>query len=923
MSESIQLRAEYRSDSPWVARPDPRLSWIAQADSSDWVQTAAEVRLDDGRSVTIETADNVLLSWPFAPLEPRESFSATVRLRDAMGSWSEPSEPLLIRYGGLAPGEWVAQYVGLASPRVVAQPFVLRHRITVERPVAAATLYWSALGAATPRIDGLEVDDAVLSPGWTSYPDRVIHESIDVTTHLAPGAHTLGFSVTGAWFTESYGFGDEVARVYGEQPTVAAQLHLRFEDGTEETVASSSSWEALDADGVVSSGLYDGETIDARRATRWWEPSAEEWPSAVAGEKQPIPVPRSAEPVRRVQELPVVEVLKTPSGRTVLDFGQNLVGRLRVRASGPAGTEIVVRHAEVLEHGELGVRPLRRARSTDRFVLAGVGHETFEPTGTFHGFRYAEVEGWPGDLDPDDVRAIVLHSDMRRTGRFATSNVMLQRLHENVVWGMRGNFFALPTDCPQRDERLGWTGDAQIFAPTATTLFDCRAFFDTWLADLRLEQERSGGVVATVIPNVFGSAWPAAGWGDAATVVPSVLAERYADPDLLSRSVESMRAWVEAELEAAGGPGLWESTMQFGDWLDPSAPADMAGAAKTSPGIVATAYLARSLDLFARAAEADGQKDAAAEARTRAAHVRAAFSDAYVTPAGRMLSDAATAYAIALRFDIVVDESTRRRLAHRLAHVVKRDAFHISTGFLGTPLVLDALTDFGYDAEANALLTQTRLPSWLYPVTMGATTVWERWDSMLPDGSINSGEMTSFNHYALGAVVDWLYRRVAGLTPAAAGYRRVEFAPVALAGLDDAYAEIDTPSGRVAGGWRRRGTSVDWTLEVPSHARAVVRVPGIRSSEVGPGVHVWTTEVDAAPEATPVTIWSPVSDVVVDARAYDAVMTVLESHDRSLADVVRRRTDWTLRAPLAVALFSVPTDVVADVSAALEGLGAS
>nr|WP_314840901.1 family 78 glycoside hydrolase catalytic domain [uncultured Microbacterium sp.] len=923
MNDSIRLRAEYRSDSPWVARPDPRLSWIAHFESSDWQQTAAEVRLDDGRSAIIETDENVLLTWPFEPLRPRDSVSATVRLRDAVGSWSEASEALLIRYGGLDPQEWVARYVGLASPRVVAQPFVVRHRVTIDRPVAAATLYWSALGAATPTIDGVEVDDAVLSPGWTSYPGRVVHETVDVTRYLALGARMLGFSVTGAWFTESYGFGDEATRVYGEQPTVAAQLHLRFEDGTEETISSSGSWEAHEADGVVSSGLYDGETIDARRATRWWDPSAQRWPSAVVGEEQPIPVPRTAEPVRRVQELKVKEVLKTPSGRTVLDFGQNLVGRLRVRVSGVAGTEIVVRHAEVLEHGELGVRPLRRARATDRFVLAGVGRETFEPTGTFHGFRYAEVEGWPGDLDPDDVRAIVLHSDMRRTGRFTTSNALVQQLHENVVWGMRGNFFALPTDCPQRDERLGWTGDAQIFAPTATTLFDCQAFFDTWLTDLRLEQERSGGVVATVVPNVFGSAWPAAGWGDAATVIPSVIAERYADPDLLRRSLESMRAWVEVELQAAGGPGLWESTMQFGDWLDPSAPAEMAGAAKTSPGIVATAYLARSLDLFARAAEADGQIGAAEEARSRAAQVRTAFSAAYVTPAGRMLSDAATAYAIALRFDIVTDASIRRRLAHRLAHVVKRDAFHISTGFLGTPLVLDALTDYGYDDEANALLMQTRAPSWLYPVTMGATTVWERWDSMLPDGSINSGEMTSFNHYALGAVVDWLYRRVAGLAPASAGYRRVEFAPVALAGLDDAYAEIDTPSGRVAGGWRRLGDSVEWTLEVPSHARAVVRVPGIPSSEVGHGVHVWTTEVDPTSEADPVTIWSPVSDVVVDTRAYDAVMTVLESHDTSLADLVRRRTDWTLRAPLAVALFSVPADVTAQISAALEALRAS
>ncbi|AOX45873.1 alpha-L-rhamnosidase [Microbacterium sp. BH-3-3-3] len=920
MITALRLRAEYRTDSPWVAVARPRLSWIAETDDPDWAQSAAEITLDDGRSTVVEGADHVFVAWPFASLAPREEVTARVRLRDALGAWSEPSDPCRIRLGSVPAEDWRARLIGLAEPTDAAQPFIVRRTITVDRPLASATLYWTALGAATVRIDGRPIDDTVLSPGWTSYADRLVHESVEVTSRLAPGDHVLGAEVTGAWYTESYGFGEEARRVYGDQPSVALQLHLLYEDGTEETIASTPEWEAAASPEVIASGLYEGETIVHSAAGPWWADSSQ-WPSAREASEQPVPVARFSEPVRRIEELQVVEVLTTPSGRTVLDFGQNLVGRLRLDVEGPAGTTIIARHAEVLEDGELAVRPLRRATSTDTFVLSGEGRESFEPAGTFHGFRYAEITGWPGAMDPDRIRAVVIHSDMRRTGSFRTSHPLLQRLHENVVWSMRGNFLALPTDCPQRDERLGWTGDAQIFAPTASTLYDCNGFLAHWLVDLRACQARSSGVVPTLVPNVFGFAWPAAGWGDAATVVPSVLADRFDDDQLLHDSVDSMTAWVQVELEAAGGAGLWESTLQFGDWLDPAAPADMAGAAKTSPGIVATAYLFRSLTLLAEAAARADRIEDAAWAWERAAEVREAFLEAYVAPSGRMVSDAPTAYALALRFGIAVDPGTRAALAARLAEVTRRDAFHISTGFIGTPLVLDALSDFGYDAEASALLLQTRVPSWLYPVTMGATTVWERWDSMLPDGTVNPGEMTSFNHYALGAVVDWLYRRVAGLEPIERGYARVRFAPIALPGLDDAAVELDTPAGRYSASWRRHDGRIDWTLTVPAHGRADVVLPGLASTEAGSGHHAWSTANPAPNPGSALSLWSPVAEIVLSPPAYRAVMEALESSDPGLADLVRRRTDWTLRTPLAAALFSVPASVVDTVGAVLDALG--
>ncbi|MFS0735064.1 family 78 glycoside hydrolase catalytic domain [Microbacterium sp. 1P10UB] len=917
MTRVTTVRAEYRSDSAWVGVPRPRLSWVAATEDADWTQGAVEITLGDGRTAVIETARNSLLPWPFDDLEPRADVTVSVRLRDANGAWSRPSEPLRVRNGSLGEDEWRAGFVRLRDPSEAAQPFVAASVIEIDRQVASATLYWTALGAVVARIDGHEVDDAVLAPGWTAYP-RVIHETTDVTAHLTPGSHTLSLEVTGAWYTEQYGFGDGAARFYGDQPSAAAQLHIRYVDGDEQVLVTDGRWRAAAAGVVVASGIYAGESVDARRALDWGPQMAAQWDPVLLADEQPVPAARTSEPVRRTQTLPVVEVLESPSGRLVLDFGQNLVGRLRLRAAGAAGSAIVVRHAEVLESGELALRPLRRAAATDTFITSGEGEDFFEPVGTFHGFRYVDIEGWPGDFDPSAVEAVVLHSDMRRTGRFMTSHALIQQLHENVVWGMKGNFLALPTDCPQRDERLGWTGDVQVFAPTATTLYDCNGFLAHWLTDLRLEQDRSDGVVPTIVPNVFGPAWPAAGWGDAATVVPSVLAERYADLDLLHRSVPSMQRWVAVEGEAAGGL-LWDSSLQFGDWLDPSAPADMAGAAKTPPEIVATAYRIRSLDLLSAAAKSAGEDEASDTASREADATRHAFQSAYVTAGGRMMSDAATAYALALRFDIVRDAQLRAALAERLAHVVRREAFHISTGFLGTPVVLDALVDFGHVEEASRLMLQTRLPSWLYPVTMGATTVWERWDSLLPDGTVNPGEMTSFNHYALGAVVDWLYRRVAGVAPAADGYRRIRFAPLEVTGMDDAKVELDTSSGVIAGGWRRDGDCVVWTLDVPAHARAEVSIPGVEAAEVGPGHHSWITSARTVVSTGHVMLWSPIADIVAHPGAYAVVMGVLEAHDRDLADNVRRRTDWTMGTPLGAALFGVPADVVEAIAAALNG----
>jgi alpha-L-rhamnosidase len=583
-------------------------------------------------------------------------------------------------------------------------------------------------------------------------------------------------------------------------------------------------------------------------------------------------------PVRRVELLEPVEILESPTGRPIIDFGQNLVGRLRIAVDGEPGDTITIRHAEVLEHGELCVRPLRDAAATDTYTLAGGGPEAWEPRFTFHGFRYAEIDGWPGQLTTNALRAVVLHSDLERTGWFSCSDELVEKLHENVVWSMRGNFLDLPTDCPQRDERLGWTGDVQVFAPTATFLFDTAGFLTSWLADLAAEQGAREGRVPNVVPDVLPRRgkndrhnWhaPAAGWGDAATIVPWVLYERTGDTCLLARQFESMKAWVEFVRSLVGPNHLWDTGFQFGDWLDPAAPPDHPEQGLTDTSLVATAYCARSAEITADAAAVLGDVEAESRYRLLADGIRKAFSRAYVLPDGAMTSDSQTAYALALEFALVEDEERRRLAGRRLAELVAGNDFRIGCGFLGTPIICDALCDAGEVEAAYRLLLERSCPSWLYPVTMGATTIWERWDSLLPDGTVNPGGMTSFNHYAFGAVADWLHRTVAGLAPLAPGYRRIAIRPRPGGGLTHAGARHRTPYGIAESSWRIVDGALHVQATVPPNTTAAVDLHAVEALrfEVGSGRHEW---------------------VLPEVPRFDAVGSLLISGGADLSDGRRR-----------------------------------
>ncbi len=848
------LRVEHRRDALGLGTAHPRLSWIVATGATGWRQAAYEIAAEGdsgrprGQTGRIESDQSVLVAWPFAPLASRERLVVRVRVWGVDGRSSDWSAPRSLEAGLLHPTDWTARFVTPAwdedTTRSQPSPF-LRREFAVRGPVRKARLYLTALGVYEAQLNGAVVGDHVLAPGWTSYNHRLRYQTFDVTSLLREGRNAIGAILGDGWYRGRLGWGGGRRNVYGDRLALLAQLEIEYIDGTADRVVTDESWRAATGP-ILASDLYDGETYDARRERPGWSAPGyddRDWAGVRLLDRDLATlVAPTGPPVRRTELVRPVAITTSPSGQTIVDFGQNLVGRLRLTVRGEAGQTVTLRHAEVLENGGLCTRPLRHAAATDRYTLQGGGPETWEPRFTFHGFRYAEVSGWPGALGSDDLVAVVCHSDLERTGWFECSDPLINRLHENVVWSMRGNFLDVPTDCPQRDERLGWTGDIQVFAPTACFLYDTAGFLTSWLADLAADQSVTG-VVPFVVPNIMdGPLPPAAAWGDAAVIVPWVLYQRFGDAGILADQFASMRAWVDHVAGVAGERYLWDEGFQFGDWLDPSAPPDRPGDARTDRYLVATAYFARSAELLGRAAGALGRTEDEARYLALAARVRQAFADEYVTPSGRVVSDSSTAYALALQFGLLRDDRQRRHAGERLAALVRENGYRVSTGFVGTPLLCDALCDVGEVDAAFRLLTQRECPSWLYPVTMGATTVWERWDSLRPDGSVNPGQMTSFNHYALGAIADWLHRVVGGLAPAAPGYRRLEVRPHLGGGLTHARARHQTPYGLAESAWRIEGDQVNLEVVVPPNTSARVTLPASDAEpvEVGSGTHRWS-----------------------------------------------------------------------------------
>ncbi|MDT0234846.1 family 78 glycoside hydrolase catalytic domain [Curtobacterium sp. BRB10] len=719
--------------------------------------------------------------------------------------------------------------------------------------VVSARLRATALGIVDAWVNGVRASADLLTPGWTTYERRLRAVEWDVTDAVGDTT-TVALHVGNGWYRGRLGW-NGLRAAYGDERAASAELVLEYADGHTQRVATDETWSAADS-GTTADDLYDGQTIDAtgahpRDAHHPGFPST--LPVRTVEFDAGTIVASSAPPIRAQEELvpTLVEVLD--DGDLLLDFGQNIAGWLRVTVRGPRGHEVVVRHAEVLEDGDLAVRPLRSAEATDRYTLSG-DEDTFEPTFTFHGFRYARVSGWPeaAETVTDRVRAVVIGSALRRTGTFACSDERVNQLHRNVVWGMRGNFVGLPTDCPQRDERMAYVGDLAAFAPTAAYLFDVREFLTDWLVDLSLEQEMADGQVPLIAPNsqkfeesvveAPEGGWgdfrpgPMALWQDGAVWIPWTVYEQYGDAGVLAQQRDSIDRYVRYVEDSLDEAGTMTAGFQLGDWLDPAAPPEDPRAARADREVVATACMYRTMSTAARIAAVLGDDDLAAHRTAVAARIRDGFRAAYVEADGRIRSDAPTVYALAIVFGLV-DGDQAAAAGQRLAELIAEAGFVISTGFVGTPFVLHALSETGHGETAYRLLTQEACPSWLYQVGMGATTIWERWDALLPDGTVNPGEMTSFNHYALGSVADWLHRVVAGIRPAAPGSERILFAPLPGGGITSASAHLDTPHGTAGIDWRVDDGTLRVELLVPVGTEAVLRLPDGTEQTLRDGRH--------------------------------------------------------------------------------------
>ena len=854
LAAPIRLRADHLlPDTPAMGSTGatPSLSWVNPTAPEGWAQTAVELEFARGpigatpetKTVTLsgqEAVSSAFIPWPLAPLASRERITWRVRVAGADGAWSSWSKTASVETGLLSSADWSATPIAPADTQVRTDPApVMVRSFTVPADVTAVRLHLTAAGIYEAYLDGVKVGTDELAPGWTEYKDRYLVSTHDLTAALTPGEHELAVILGNGWHRGQLSWTCET-EVYGDSLWLLAQLEVTSAAAGTEIIPTDAQWTWRPSN-VIANDLYDGEHIDLRLPTLG-SPS-EQAPVRVQELPAAALVPATLPLPTVIGEVMPVEVITTPSGKKILDLGQNITGHVRISIpGGAAGDVVTIRHAEVLEHGELGMRPLRNAQATDVITLAGNGTpeapEVVAPTLTQHGFRYVEVSGFPGDDQAlaQSVVGRVVSAGMERTGWFSCSEPLVTRLVENTRWSTVDNFITIPTDCPQRDERLGWTGDIGAFAPTALDLYDASAFLNSWCVDVNGSQGDNGGI-PVVVPDVLDGPRLTCAWGDAVVLVPWAVWEATGDPRVLADSVEHMARFVEGVDSVAGENHLWTGGFQFGDWLDPDAPPEDPAAAKADPDVVATAYFARSAQIVADSYAVLGQAEKAEQFAQLAATVRQAYLDAYVTEDGLVISDCATVYSQALAWDLLDTERRRVGAGNRLADLVRLRGFRISTGFVGTPLVPVALAKAGHADVASRLILEKGCPSWLYPVTMGATTIWERWDSMLEDGSINPGQMTSFNHYALGAVTHWLMSDLAGLSCAAPGWRELTVAPQVGAGFTNASATQMTPLGLAASAWELAGRKLSLTVTVPVGSTATIVLPDGTSERVGHGVH--------------------------------------------------------------------------------------
>ncbi|MBO0789890.1 MAG: family 78 glycoside hydrolase catalytic domain [Ktedonobacteraceae bacterium] len=845
-----RLHCEYLVNPLGIDSIHPRLSWMLQATQRAQSQLAYQIlvasseaalavdRGDLWDSGKVDSAQSVHIVYAGAALTSGQRCWWKVRVWDQHGVPSAYSEPAYWEMGLLQSQDWRAQWIGLELREqethaveddiagLVASPY-LRKALTLSGTLRKARLYITAKGLYEAYINGQRIGEAQLAPGWTDFEKRIQYQTYDVTSLLQPGENALGAILGTGWYCGYVGMpalpaGSKGYARYGEAPRLLFQLQLEYTDGSSETVTSDGSWQGATGP-IVYADLLQGEAYDARRELGGWNRAGyagERWQPVVVEERDMVQlVAEQAEPVKVTEEIKPQALREVSPGVYVVDMGQNMVGWVRLRVQGAAGTRVQLRFAEMLNpDGTIYTTNLRRARQTDTYILKGDGEEIFEPRFTFHGFRYVEVEGYPGQLSLEAITGCVVHSATPSTGSFECSSPMVNQLQRNIVWGQRGNFLSVPTDCPQRDERLGWMGDAQIFVRTASYNMHVAPFFSKWMTDV-VDGQSAGGAFPDVAPRACVLSDGAPAWGDAGVIVPWTIYKMYGDTRIIEQNYDAMASWIEY-IRAANPHLLWANKLgnNYGDWL--SIEAD------TPKEVLGTAYFAYDALLMSQIASALGRHEDAQKYTQLFQGIRAAFCAAYVSKDGRVQGETQTCYVLALHMQLL-PEALRPLAARHLIADIEKKGWHLSTGFVGVGYLCPVLTEHGYTDVAYRLLHNDTFPSWGYSIKHGATTIWERWDGWTDVDGFQNPRMNSFNHYSLGSVGQWLYQYVAGIDVEehGAGFQRFVVRPYPHQSLNYVRAEYHALTGTISSEWRHEAGALVLRIIVPANTMATVYVP--------------------------------------------------------------------------------------------------
>ena len=837
-----ELRCEYRVEPLGVDVVKPRLNWIMESRQRGQMQSAYQILVADSEeklkqnegelwdSGKVKSEQSNQVVYKGQPLFSRMRCYWKVRVWDKDGKVSGWSEPAMWTVGLLESGDWRAKWIGYdvgqlssnnkrkSDPNALflPPPPYLRRAFWVGRPVKRAVVYASALGLYELHINGKRVGEDYFTPGWTDYPTRVYYQTYEVTDLIKKGGNAIGAILADGWYAGYLGFGKKREH-YGSEPRLLVQLEIEYDNGHIQTVVTDGTWRASYGP-LLESDFLMGEIYDARKEMPGWDTSRfddSEWDMvAVTDKSDGIVQSYPGVTVQKILEIKPTKLTEPEKGVYVFDMGQNFAGWVRLKVKGKAGTKVVLRFAEMLNpDGTIYTENLRSARCTDTYILKGTGKEIWEPLFTYHGFRYVEVTGYAGKPGLDAITGVVLHSATPLAGSFECSNPMVNQLYSNIVWSQRGNFIEVPTDCPQRDERLGWTGDAQIFVRTATYNMDVAAFFTKWLIDLEDAQTKEGAF-PDVAPHkvAMGSGVPA--WGDAGVICPWTIYQVYGDKRVIKKHYESMKKWI-GYLEK-NSKGLLRPAYGYGDWVSIGS--------NTPKDVIATAYFAYSTRLVSKIAAVLGKDDDARKYEELFEQIKSAFNNAYVSDDGRIKGETQTCYLLGLYFDLLPEDKREPATQHLIEDLREKD-WHLSTGFVGLSYLVPTLTETGHLDIAYRLLNNETFPSWGYSIKNGATTIWERWDGWTEEKGFQTPGMNSFNHYAFGSIGRWLFGTVAGIGTDGPGYKQIIIRPRPGGGLDYAKASYKSIHGKIVSDWRIKGRTFTLNVTIPANTTATVYVP--------------------------------------------------------------------------------------------------